>query len=111
LFPDGGYLFVVGTDRSTWYRRVRDGQWSPWVALGGYAASGIAATQFSGGLHAYVVGPDGAVWMRTSYIPIGTWSPWQSDGGQLASNPTADFFRVFGLDVDGTPWVLTPSRP
>jgi hypothetical protein len=99
------YAFGVGTDRQLWYRPVA---WSAgWQSLGGISLYGPAAVTSGSTSYAFVVGGDGALYVRAD---AGSgWSGWVSLGGYLTSSPAAaslgdGHLRVFGRGGDNGLW-------
>jgi hypothetical protein len=101
----GLYAFGVGTDRQLWYRPVARSV--GWQSLGGVSLYGPAAVTSGTTSFVFVVGGDGALYMRTEN-GYG-WGPWTSLGGYLTSSPAAaslgdGHLRVFGRGADNGLW-------
>lgn len=75
--------FVIGKNKSVWWKRSEGATWSGWEDIGGQALSGVAAEWRGNSLVVAVKGTDGALWHNYSSDGI-TWAGWGSLGGEIA---------------------------
>src|SRR3954471_20655872 len=105
-------VFMVGRDGVLRHRRQNpsDGDWSPWLSLGGDVLPGIAvANDTVGEMQIFAVDrAAGTLWKIGQEGPnSGIWSAWTNFGGSLRAPVTAAQNRdgrleIFGVGLDGT---------